>query len=262
MAGIVRRAGSASRGVKRTTRKAAVRLSGCRMGPGTWIPFGRRRSRSPLRLLEEGAIGLLLLLNANAGALGDGGQGDIVGGRSQRGRLILRPGGREDGNITDQGQAKDQRGGCAPPGPDPRPSAQHEGSHHWRLFIARSTSDAFCRASAWPGSRARTRRYSRSARSLSPRAWNSCARVRASSMSLICWEVRGVRTPAPPPSSGRGVAGLATGGCRETPVSAAGGGGEGRPLARDPTALVHWPHCDYERGAGGAGRRRRRLRRL
>jgi hypothetical protein len=125
MAGIVRRTGSTSRRVEAAPWKGAESLQG--RGPGSEVqtPLGRKELGAPLRLPDEGPVGSGLPLDADAGALREGGQGEVVVRRRQGGGFFLWPGGGDDRNPADEGKTGDQGKSHAPPGPDLEISTQH-----------------------------------------------------------------------------------------------------------------------------------------
>ena len=127
MTGIVRGTGSASRRVEAAPRKRAEDPQGRVPGSEAQTPFGRKESGAAVRLLDEGPMGLGLLLDADAGALRKGGQGEVVARRRQRGSFFLRPGGGDDGMSTDERKTGDQGMRYPPPGPNSKPSTQYGG---------------------------------------------------------------------------------------------------------------------------------------
>lgn len=127
IAGIIRRTGAAACCVEVAPRKSADSLQDRAAMAKIRAPFGRRKSEAPVRLLDEGPMGLGLLLDADAGAILEGGQGDVLVRRRQRGDFFIRPGGGDGRSSADEGKTSDQRRGYARPGLNSKLSTHHAG---------------------------------------------------------------------------------------------------------------------------------------
>jgi len=108
IAGIVRRTRLIPRWVQMPPRETGRGVPDEPVGADACGPFDRGKSGGALGLLEEQAMRLRLLLDANPGSLWGGGRREVVGSRGERWCLILCPSGGHEAIAGDQDQANDR----------------------------------------------------------------------------------------------------------------------------------------------------------